>query len=603
MSGVSGLDQVTVHIAGREALLAPAPADHGIGWAATTAAPVATGTHPVELHGPGGRVALAHCTVGRFEEDEPLVLFELDHPHPEADIADDVLAISGWALMDGYAPSTVEILVDGAPPTAARLRIPRGDVAGALPDFTEAGTSGFEARLALDVPPGSEHRVALRVRLRHHQLGEWTSPTRYCVIRPPSRDTDDERLAGELRDRCGRMLARVGARTAPRHALVFAHSLRLGGGQLWLQELLTGLVKQHGWAATVVTPLDGPLRQDCADLGIPVHLTQPYAVDSVAGYEGQVAELALLAKSTGAGVALVNTLSAFPGVDAARRAGLPVAWAVHESFPLSTFAYETWRDGVDPTVRARWEELLGQTEQLLFVADATSDMFGRYAPAHRRRTVRYGTPFVRFDGRTSGKVRHDARQRLGLPDDALIVLNVGIMEPRKGQAGLIAAMDRVRRHYPDVLLTVVGHHPSPYGLATSDLVSRMKLGNWVNLVEVQRDPTPYFQAADLFVNSSDVESLPRSILEAVCVGLPVVASDVFGAREMISDGRSGWLFEPNDIDALTVALLRALETPARQRAEIAQAAYADLAGWLDPAGYAAEYSEVLSSLTRGGETP
>ncbi|AXB45978.1 glycosyltransferase family 4 protein [Amycolatopsis albispora] len=528
--------------------------------------------------------------------DGPRVHFELDHPPAEFVVPGDVLPVSGWALMDGFAPSFAEVLVDGAAPVSARIRIPRADVAAGFPDFGEAGTCGFEARVALDLPPGAEHRVSLRVRLRHHEVGEWTSPARYCTVRNPARDTDDEQLAAALRTRSGSLLTHVRTEADPRHVLVFSHGLHLGGGQLWLQELLNGLVKQHGWRVTVVTPVDGPLRQDCADLGIDVHLTRPYQVDTVAAYEGHVAELALIAKTSGASVALVNTITAFPGVDAAKRAGLPVTWAVHESFPLGTFAYETWRAGLNPTVRARWEELFREADQLTFVADATREMYERYSPAHRGRTIRYGTPMVRFDGRTSGRVRHDARERLGLPPDALVVLNVGIMEPRKGQAGLIAAMDRVRRRHPEVLLTVVGYHESQYGLATAELVRRMGLGDWVNLVEVQRDPVPWFQAADLFVNSSDLESLPRSILEAVCVGLPVVASDVFGAREIVADGRTGWLFEPNDVDALTVALLRALETPPRERAEIAARAFAELSGWLDPAGYAAEYSQVLESL-------
>ncbi|WP_141999770.1 glycosyltransferase family 4 protein [Amycolatopsis cihanbeyliensis] len=607
LTGTTTLEGCTVRIAGSPAGLSLAP-DQGadratLRWTARPSTPVPPGRQAVELVGPNLRtLAVGYVDVGG--EDEPLGLLELDHPLPEATVEGDVLPVRGWALLDGCAPSAVDLLVDGAARARARIRIPRADVAEALPDFPDAGTSGFEATVPLDLPPGTEHRLSVRVRIRNHLTGEWTSPARFCTVRVPDRDAEDESLAAELSGRSRALLDRVAGPADPRHVLVFAHSLRLGGGQLWLQELLTGLVRQHGWTATVISPMDGPLRQDCMDLGVPVHLTSPYAVDTVPGYEGQVAELALLARSTGAGVALVNTLSAFPGADAAARAGLPVAWAVHESFPLSTFAYEHWQpSGVNPTVRARWERLLGTTEHLLFVADSTREMFARYAAPQRTRTVRYGTPMVRFGGHTSDRAKREARRALGLPEDGLIVLNVGIMEPRKGQVGLIAAMDRVRWARPDVLLTVVGHHPSEYSLATSDLVAAKGLEHWVNLVELQRDPVPWFRAADLFVNSSDIESLPRSILEAVCCGLPVVASDVFGAREVITDGHSGWLFEPNDVDALTVALLRALETPAERRREMAAEAYQALAGWLDPAGYVTEYSGVLAELSKGEGKP
>lgn len=225
-------------------------------------------------------------------------------------------------------------------------------------------------------------------------------------------------------------------------------------------------------------------------------------------------------------------------------------------------------------------------------------MFESLAAPQRCQTIRYGTPMASYGGRTTQQQREQARLRLGIADEATLILNVGVLEPRKGQGQLLAAMDRIRSSYPEARLHVVGHHPSPFGRGLSQFVQRSGLTDCVDLVPLQRDPTPWFHAADLFVNSSDVESLPRSILEAVCCGLPVLATDVFGAREIISDGHSGWLFEPNDVDALTVGLLRALQTPQRTRQEMTARAYADISEWLDPRHYAALYSDVLDELGR-----
>lgn len=533
-------------------------------------------------------------------QSEPRRHYEIDQPKAKATIAGDLLLVDGWALIDGRAPSRVEVRVTGGGVTSARIRLPRPDVGAAFPDLVEAGTSGFEARVAVDLPPGAEREVAVQVTFSGHGMAAWTAPTRYVTLHNPDGDSDDADLAADSAAATERVLARVSVPTDPRHVLVFTHSLAIGGGQLWLQELLSGLVTQEGWTATVVTPIDGPLRADCADLGITVHRTSPYRVGDVADYEGHVRELALLARTSGAGVALVNTLGLFGCVDAAKRAGLPTAWVVHESFELADFSYLNWGTaGLAPLLRDRWLRSLADADQLLFVADATREMFLPYSDPRRCRTIRYGTPMAGFGGTVSSRDRALARKRLGIADDTLLALNVGVMEPRKGQAALIAAMDLVRRRYPAVQLAVVGHHPSPFGLAMSDLVQRSDLSDSVRLVPVQRDPTPWLQAADLFVNSSDIESLPRSILEAVCCGIPVVASDVFGAREMIGDGRSGWLFEPNDVDALAVALIRACETPVEQRRDMAAAAYRDLSGWLDPTGYVTDYSEVLTKLLDG----
>src|SRR5262249_1977147 len=243
-----------------------------------------------------------------------------------------------------------------------------------------------------------------------------------------------------------------------------------------------------------------------------------------------------------------------------------------------------------------WLSALAEADRLLFVADATREMFLPYSKPERCRTVRYGTPMWRFGGRTRGEVRRQARTVLGYGWDETLLVNIGVAESRKGQGPLLSAMERVHRRYPAARLAIVGVHPSPYGLALADTVERAGLDDVIRLIPIQRDPTPWLQAADVFVNSSDIESLPRSILEAVCCGVPVAATDVFGAREMITDGETGWLFETNDVDPLTAALLRALDTSPARRREMAKAAHTKLADWLHPAGYAREYSQILTDL-------
>ncbi|GAA2665639.1 MULTISPECIES: glycosyltransferase family 4 protein [Actinosynnema] len=574
----------------------------GFGWVAQPVNAVPCGVHPVRVRGSGGVLLTEGVVVVAGTEDAPLFLGEVDHPSPEMKLVGDLVLVSGWALLGGRAPARVEVSVEGGGTVPARTRLPRPDVAAALPDFTDAGVSGFEARIPIAVEPGGKRRVSVRVRVSAHGAGEWTTPVRYAVVSNPEGEEADEELAVALPAQTARLLEAVTPRTDPKHVLVLTHSLGIGGGQLWLQELLTGLVKKHDWSATVVTQVDGPLREDCADLGIPVHLTSYYRTGDIASYEGHVAELALLARASGAGVALVNTLGAFGPADATTRAGLPTAWVVHESFDLADFSFLNWGPaGLSPSVKRRWEHSLGAVDRLLFVADATKSMFAPYSRPDRCRTIRYGTPMIRFGGKVSERRRREARERLGVPDDAVLLLNVGVVEPRKGQAGLIAAVERVLPRFPELVLAVIGQHPTPFGLALDELVERSGLSDNVRLVPIQRDPTPWFHAADLFVNSSDVESLPRSILEAVCCGLPVLASDVFGAREMISDPSTGWLFEPNDVDALTVALLRALETPSEERAEMAARAFEGLHGWLDPIGYADEYSAMLTELAHRGD--
>lgn len=559
----------------------------------TAGVPTNTGT--VSRVVPPSRVP---TQVESVPDEQPRWLGWLDAPAPGAVVVGQVVPISGWALLDGRAPSLVEVHVDGHGTVRARTRLPRADVAKVYPDHDDAAISGFQAWLPIDVPPGTERTLSLRVRYRTEGTGEWTSPECGFVVRNPLAEPAEERLAEELAADTTRALSRVAVPTDPRHLLVFTHSLAIGGGQLWLHELLSRLVTEHGWRASLVSETDGSLRAQCAKLGIAVHVTSSYRCSTVATYEGHVAELARFARCSGAGVALVNTLGAFVAADAAKRAGLPTAWVIHESYALPEFAHQVWGPAVPPpAVWSRWHSTLAEVDRLLFVADATREMFLPYTKPERCQTIRYGSPMWTFGGHTDREVRRRVRAALGYGPDDLVMVTVGIAEPRKGLGPLVGAMERIHRRYPRARLTVVGVHDSPYGLALAGAVHRAGLTDAVRLVGIQPDPVRWLQAADVYVNSSDVESLPRSILEAVCCGVPVAATDVFGAREMIIDGETGWLFEPNDVDALTAALLRAIDTPPAVRHEMATAAHRKLASWLDPAGYAREYAAILSDLT------
>lgn len=604
VSGVIGIGEITVSIGGTHADVVEtttgAEPSGTISFLARTSAPVPAGNHEVLVRDASGSILTStRIRVGRFENETPLCLYEIDSPQSDEQLTGDVLHVRGWALLESQAPALVEVVVDGGTLVRARTRLPRPDVAEHLPGFSDAGISGFEARVPIDLPANTIRSLSIRVRLRGHLMGEWVSPARNVILSNPPATEKDTQRAAVLFERTRRALTQPRPVSDPRHVLVFTHSLGLGGGQLWLQELLDQLVTKHGWRVTVVSQLDGALRTDCEDRGIDVHLTSPYRVGDIASYEGHVAELAHLARASDASVSLINTLGAFPAADAAIRAGLPTAWVLHESFDLADFAYQNWgAAGLVPAVRTRWVHTLGAADRLLFVADATRELFLPYSEPAKCRTIRYGTPMAQFGGRVSEQDRQLARRKLGIPEDVTLLLNVGVLEPRKGQGLLISAMNQIRKMHPEIRLSIVGGHQSAFGQAMAELIERTGMGDWVDLVPIQRDPTPWFQAADLFVNSSDVESLPRSILEAVCCGLPVVASDVFGAREMIRDGYTGWLFEPNDAEALTVALLRALETPLDQRRAVAAAAYEQLHDWLDPAGYAAAYAEVLTELVK-----
>ncbi len=79
------------------------------------------------------------------------------------------------------------------------------------------------------------------------------------------------------------------------------------------------------------------------------------------------------------------------------------------------------------------------------------------------------------------------------------------------------------------------------------------------------DPRPYYQAAQFAVLASWTEGLPNALLEAMAAGLPVIATDVGGARELVVDNLSGLLVPPRDPAALAAAIAAIASSPARRR--------------------------------------
>ena len=99
------------------------------------------------------------------------------------------------------------------------------------------------------------------------------------------------------------------------------------------------------------------------------------------------------------------------------------------------------------------------------------------------------------------------------------------------------------------------------------------------------------------VCASDVESMPRTVLEAMGWETPVLATNVFGLPELIEDGHSGWLCEPCDVGELARALSRALDSSEEERRQIGRAGRSLVERRHSLDVYGNEIAELLARLT------
>lgn len=167
-------------------------------------------------------------------------------------------------------------------------------------------------------------------------------------------------------------------------------------------------------------------------------------------------------------------------------------------------------------------------------------------------------------GEPSEARRRAARRALDLPPEAPVVLNTGRQEYQKGQVHLLRAVARLVPEHPEILLLVAGRR----GHVSGDLeaeVDRLGLGRHVRLLGHRDDVPELLAAADAFALPSLFEGYPGAAVEAMALGLPVVAADIPPVREVVEPERSALLVPPAAPEPLAAALHHLLADPATAR--------------------------------------
>jgi glycosyltransferase involved in cell wall biosynthesis len=157
------------------------------------------------------------------------------------------------------------------------------------------------------------------------------------------------------------------------------------------------------------------------------------------------------------------------------------------------------------------------------------------------------------------KVRAKMRGTLGVKDEFLW-LAAGRLEPVKDYSTLLQAMVKAAERSQ---LVILGDGPQLGDLL--ELTRQLGLRRRVRFLGFDPNARDWMQAADGFVLSSRYEGLPMVLLEAGACGVPAVATNVAGTREVIVNGETGWLACAEGADALAAVMARLARTPEKER--------------------------------------
>jgi glycosyltransferase involved in cell wall biosynthesis len=354
-----------------------------------------------------------------------------------------------------------------------------------------------------------------------------------------------------------------------RKTVVFVESAAAMGGVQFSTLFLVRNLDQAQWKTIVVCPEEGDLSDACRESGVEVQvLDQPrfwstsIRVGSVrlpnpvawAWDAWLIARAAsrlrrLLVRSAADLVVTKGLSSHFLGGLATRRLPTPCVWHVQDFISERTF-------GIYRRVFSWAARSL--PEQIIVDGNAIAEQLPQSLQS--RITVIYNgvdTNIFRPDLDGAG-----VRRELGIPRDHLVIGNVGRLTPWKGQHYLIEAFARIARENPRVTLLLVG---SPvfdndgYQRRLLEMVSALGLEGRVKLPGYRHDTPAVLAAMDVFAFTSvEKDTSPLALLSAMSCGLPIVAFEIAGTRELMACDDQFLLVPVADVAGLGSALASVL---------------------------------------------
>jgi len=157
------------------------------------------------------------------------------------------------------------------------------------------------------------------------------------------------------------------------------------------------------------------------------------------------------------------------------------------------------------------------------------------------------------------KFNENAISRPNLSEKSIVIGTVGRVEKIKGINYLLMAMKIILKRFPNAMLEVVGD-----GSALDDiklLSKKLDISNSVIFFGKLANPIPNYNRMNVFVLPSLLEGFGLVLLEAMAAGVPVVATNVHGIKEVVIDGESGILIPPKNPEAIAEAVIKIIDQP------------------------------------------
>lgn len=241
---------------------------------------------------------------------------------------------------------------------------------------------------------------------------------------------------------------------------------------------------------------------------------------------------------------------------------LPLVFTFHTQYREYTHYFplpqETIQDFLKNAVQNWLKDYMRKCQHIVVPSESMKEILTRdYGLQDRYTVIPTGIdlePYLSADG-------SDLRTRKNWQND-IVLVSIGRLAPEKNWETLLRAAATVYRDRSDLRLVLIGDGPDKAVL--QDLAAELGTAERVTFTgELPFSQVPsYLKAADLFGFTSVTETQGLVTMEAMAAGLPVVAVDGSGTRDIVDNGEQGFLV-PNDAEALASSIIKLLESPER----------------------------------------
>ena len=346
--------------------------------------------------------------------------------------------------------------------------------------------------------------------------------------------------------------------------LFLSHDSNLQGAERCLLDLVTYLDRSR-FEPLVILPWPGPLQEKLEQAEIPYLIR--YILKPWIGFNARTKQwrwplfclkdlksrlwaLLTLIEREQIDLVYTNTSTVIEGALAAKRAGIPHLWHIHEHLrgnpDLRLFLPPTWTDRLTLTL----------ADRIITPSQALAE--SRFPGSPKVRVVPNGVDLASLQTGND----HRVRTELGIPAEAAVITFIGAISPCKDPLTFIRAAARIRQTFPEVWFLMAGAVADPtLESQVKSLADNPELRSHLRILGYRNDAADILAAATVHVSTSTKESFGLTLTEAMACGKPVVATHCGGPEEIVVDGKTGFVVPPGDPEAVASAVIKLLENP------------------------------------------